>query len=180
MIFVTVGMQLGFDRLIRAMDEWAERMPDETVFAQIGDGEYIPKHMDCARRLGGIDFADCANRSDLIVAHAGIGSLVTALEACKPIIVLPRLADLKEHRNNHQYEGATSFFGELGAFVALDKFDLFELLGRRRKLLPAASHRPDTSVNLNRAINNFIHDNGCRTRRRKPWTSRLFFGGLAR
>ncbi len=38
MIFVTVGEQLPFDRLVRAVDEWAAASGKE-VFAQIGNSE---------------------------------------------------------------------------------------------------------------------------------------------
>ena len=52
MIFVAVGTQFSFDRLIQYMDEWASQN-DETVFAQIGDGDYIPENMQWERFLNG-------------------------------------------------------------------------------------------------------------------------------
>ena len=45
MIFVTVGEQLPFDRLIKTVDEWAASQGREDVFAQIGKASYIPKHI---------------------------------------------------------------------------------------------------------------------------------------
>ncbi len=47
MIFVTVGFQLGFDRLIKAMDNWCQSSGHEDVFGQLGElGEngYRPEH----------------------------------------------------------------------------------------------------------------------------------------
>lgn len=39
MIFVTVGHQTPFDRLIRLVDRWAEENMRHDLFAQIGHGE---------------------------------------------------------------------------------------------------------------------------------------------
>ena len=36
MIFVTVGTQLAFDRMIKAVDEWAGARGRTDVFAQVG------------------------------------------------------------------------------------------------------------------------------------------------
>ena len=38
----------------------------------------------------------------MIYAHAGMGTILSALKQDKPIIIVPRLASLKEHRNDHQ------------------------------------------------------------------------------
>ncbi len=43
MIFVAVGTQFSFNRLIQYMDEWAAQH-DEEVIAQISDGDFIPEH----------------------------------------------------------------------------------------------------------------------------------------
>ena len=48
MIFVAVGTQLPFDRLIRSVDQWAGRSRHE-VFAQIGPADYVPRNMPYAR-----------------------------------------------------------------------------------------------------------------------------------
>ncbi len=47
MIFLTVGTQLPFDRLVAAVDAWAARQPGQEVFGQISDpgpAGYRPKH----------------------------------------------------------------------------------------------------------------------------------------
>jgi len=43
--FATVGSQEPFDRLIRAVDEWAVLHGRSDVFAQIGDSTYCPEHI---------------------------------------------------------------------------------------------------------------------------------------
>lgn len=101
MIFVTVGTQLPFDRLIREMDEWAKSAGAD-VFAQITEAGTPPAHIAWTASLGPDDYQAKIEAADLVVAHAGMGSIITALELGKPIIVFPRRADLGEHRNDHQ------------------------------------------------------------------------------
>ena len=47
-IFVSVGTQLAFDRLIIAVDAWAARRLDREVFAQIGPSRLRPRHIQHA------------------------------------------------------------------------------------------------------------------------------------
>ena len=63
-------------------------------------------------------------RADAIVAHAGIGTILTALEIGRPLLVMPRRAALGEHRNDHQLTTARRF-AELGKVkVAFDEVEL--------------------------------------------------------
>ena len=134
MIFVTVGTQLAFDRLIQAVDAWAGQHPAEKVFAQIGPGSYQPKHCEFA------DFVppDRANAlfrdADLIVSHAGMGSILTALRYRKPILVLPRKASMGEHRNEHQLATAKWLGKKPGVFVADAAENIAAILSARSDL----------------------------------------------
>lgn len=101
MIFVTVGTQLPFDRLIREMDEWAKSAGSD-VFAQITEEGTPPSHIAWTASLSPDEYQEKIETAELVVAHAGMGSIITALELGKPIIVFPRRADLGEHRNDHQ------------------------------------------------------------------------------
>ena len=105
MIFVTIGSMFPFDRMIRAMDAWvlAEGQGEE-VLAQIGAGDYEPRHMEWVRKLDRPAYGAAIRRSRLVVAHAGVGSIVTAGENGRPIVVLPRRAHLGEHTSDHQVE----------------------------------------------------------------------------
>lgn len=121
MIFVTIGTVWPFDRLIRAMDAWAADHPEAPVFAQIGTGAFEPQHMDWARSLDPEAYAGLIGRARVIVAHAGIGSLVTAGRAGLPIVLVPRRAALKEHVNDHQIATAARFAERPGVLVAADE-----------------------------------------------------------
>lgn len=113
MIFVTVGSQMPFDRLIMTVDKWAMQNKRKDIFAQIGKKAVKPMHIQCVETLSPSDFESCIKRADFIVAHAGMGSIITALMNNKPIIVFPRLARLHETRNDHQVASA-EYFSEKG------------------------------------------------------------------
>lgn len=102
MIFVTVGTQLPFDRLICAIDEIAPYLDIERIIAQTNGGRYVAKNIECKRYFSAVEFNVLINQSRLILSHAGIGSIISAMTHEKPIIIMPRRASLGEHRNEHQ------------------------------------------------------------------------------
>ena len=109
MIFVTVGHQMPFDRLIRVVDAWAEREGRADLFGQIGEGSYWPSYFPAAPFLTPAQFQERMQRSDAIVSHAGTGTIIAGLQLGKAILVLPRRADLGETRNDHQFATADHF-----------------------------------------------------------------------
>jgi UDP-N-acetylglucosamine transferase subunit ALG13 len=119
MIFVTVGSQLPFDRLIRAVDEWAALCTGSDVFAQIAAADYRPKHVKFTDFLDPPEFRRLIREAKVIVAHAGMGSIIAALEVGKPIVVMPRLARFRETRNDHQV-AAAKHFGAQGRIIVAD------------------------------------------------------------
>jgi UDP-N-acetylglucosamine transferase subunit ALG13 len=127
-IFVTVGAQMPFDRLIEAVDQWALMRNRPDVFAQIGPSNLKPKMISVARFIEPQEFRMRVNQADLIVAHAGMGSIITALECGKPIIVMPRRGDLRETRNDHQLATAKYFEQSRQVIVAHDEKQLIERL----------------------------------------------------
>jgi UDP-N-acetylglucosamine transferase subunit ALG13 len=102
MIFATVGTQLPFGRLVRALDQWASHHPHEEIFAQIGQADYVPEYMEWARTIPAETFRAKLQQCDTVVSHAGMGTIISAAELGKTVVVMPRRAELGEHRNDHQ------------------------------------------------------------------------------
>jgi UDP-N-acetylglucosamine transferase subunit ALG13 len=102
MIFVTVGTQGPFDRLIMAMDELALSIPHIPIVAQIAESSYTVRNMKNFRFINAVEMEHYFNSADLIVSHAGMGTIISAFERKKPIIIFPKLAKFGEHRNDHQ------------------------------------------------------------------------------
>jgi UDP-N-acetylglucosamine transferase subunit ALG13 len=127
-IFLTVGTQLPFDRLVKAVDEWCGRQRDDfEVFAQVGrlgPENYRPTRFAFEERLSQDSFEERLKASKLIISHAGMGSIISALTYQKPILILPRIAKLGEHRNEHQLATAERFRARSGITVANDDVTL--------------------------------------------------------
>ncbi|MEM8712084.1 MAG: glycosyl transferase, partial [Planctomycetota bacterium] len=70
MIFVTVGSQLPFDRLVHAVDAWAEAAgrADE-VFAQVGATSAPPRSVGWAKELSPEAFQRRVDEADVVVRH---------------------------------------------------------------------------------------------------------------
>lgn len=109
MIFVTVGSQLPFKRLIEAMDLWAGDHKDQPIFAQIGDSDYLPKNMTFCHAMTPIEYDKRLKEATLVISHVGTGVIINALEQNKPLLLMPRLLDKKEIRNNHQLTSVNYF-----------------------------------------------------------------------
>ncbi len=133
MILVTVGTQLGFDRLIEAMDHLTPSLGTE-VIAQTGKGTYRPQYMTAFEKIAPAEFEAQVGRAELLVSHAGIGSVLTAACYGKPIVLMPRRADLREHRNDHQMATVRKLAGRPGILIAQDETELAQRIAEARAL----------------------------------------------
>lgn len=140
MIFVTVGGQIPFDRLIRAADSWAGARKYSDVFAQIGTSGFHPRHMQWVEFLDPREFRATLECASALVAHAGMGSIITGLEFGKPILVMPRRGDLRETRNDHQVDTARRLQARGYVETAFDEKQLWDgldalaLAGERERI----------------------------------------------
>ena len=158
MIFVTVGAQMPFNRLVRSVDQWAAtRNGRNDVFAQIGETSWRPGHMQWTPVLRPTDFRHRLYEADAVVTHAGMGTILTALEFGKPVVVMPRRGDLHETRNDHQLATAAAFADAGLVSVAWNERELPEVLrGLDGAIAPrrAGSH---ASLRLLKTLHGFIH-----------------------
>lgn len=137
MIFVTVGSMFPFDRLIRSVDELVrDKVITDPVEAQIGDGSYEPKHMPFDRFLSKPEYEAKLQRAEMIIAHAGAGTIALALAHHKPLLVLPRQAKFAEHVNDHQIPTARKFAELEHVLVAHQAEDLATQLPQLRAFRP--------------------------------------------
>lgn len=127
MIFVTIGTQLPFDRLIKIIDELAPQLNEE-VIAQVYNCGFTPKNIKTVDFIAPDEFNALFDKASLIISHAGMGTILSALQKDKPIIVFPRIAALGEHRNEHQLATARKF-KEMGSVnVAMNEEELTTML----------------------------------------------------
>jgi UDP-N-acetylglucosamine transferase subunit ALG13 len=154
-IFVTVGTQLGFDRLVAGIDAWAGSRPGVQVFAQTGPTQFRPRHIQWREFIAPGDCRERMESADAIVAHAGMGTILSALELGKPLLVMPRRAALGEQRNDHQLATAQRFAALGKVAVAVDETDLAAKLDELETLAvgePISPYADDRFISALRAF----------------------------
>jgi len=128
LIFLTTGTQLPFDRLVRAVDEWADTaQPSCGIYGQVlpsARAPYVPRNFKTNARLSPSEYADIFSRASLIISHAGMGTILTALTQGQKICIMPRQARYGEHRNDHQLATAQRLKEHPNLFKAGDEADL--------------------------------------------------------
>lgn len=159
MIFVTIGTQMHFDRLIAAVDDWAGTTGTEDVFAQTGPSSYFPKNIKTKSFITPQDFRDCVHDARIMISHAGMGSILTALEFGKRLVVMPRNDRLGEHRSDHQIATARYFAGQNRVLVAVDRRELFAVLNHLDDRDEVEPISPIASPALISTIRQFVETN---------------------
>lgn len=156
MIYVTIGTQIPFDRLFEMLDRIAPEL-DEEIYAQTLRGKYKPKHFKLVDFIEPDEFDKVFARARLIVAHAGMGTILSALHNSKPLIIVPRIASLGEHRNEHQTATALVMKEKKYAYVANNEEELRELL--HKDLCPLKKIGEFASESLIKSLKDFIDSN---------------------
>ena len=127
-VFCTVGTQLPFDRMLESIDNVANCLPSIGFFAQIGQSSYTPKNMDWVRSLDEHTYHEYLKKAEVLIGHAGMGTIITAIDYDKPLIIFPRVFSMGEHRNDHQSSTAKKFANRSNVFVAKNEQDAFIFL----------------------------------------------------
>lgn len=137
MIFLTVGTQFPFDRLVRAVDQAAGAgLFEDPIFAQVGASDYQPRNFEFVHRLDKGAYDEKMRTAARVISHAGMGSITMALEHGRPLLVMPRRQRFGEVVNNHQLAIAQEF--EAGGYlvVAYDETELYQKLKQFRDFTP--------------------------------------------
>jgi UDP-N-acetylglucosamine transferase subunit ALG13 len=107
-VFVTLGNATqGFPRLLEAVDRLAGAggFGEREVFLQTGNtAGFHAAHCRSERFLPMERFHEMIRDADLVVSHAGAGTLFHVLEAGKVPVVMPRRKRHGEHVDDHQVE----------------------------------------------------------------------------
>jgi UDP-N-acetylglucosamine transferase subunit ALG13 len=146
MIFLTVGSQFPFDRLVKAVDQAFEGgQLNGEMYGQIGETSYQPRNFRAVPYMEKQAFDDCMQEASAIISHAGIGTISMALDRGKPLLVMPRLKIHGEAVNDHQMAIVRKFEEQGHMLVAYDVDELSEkikrlktFVGTKRKARPEA------------------------------------------
>jgi UDP-N-acetylglucosamine transferase subunit ALG13 len=155
-IFVTVGSQMPFDRMIQAVDTWAGEAGRTDVVAQIGETDLRPRNIEWFERVGPAEFEQRCTDADLLIAHAGMGSILTALENGTPVLVMPRRGALRETRNDHQVATAAALSAQGRVMVAMDEVELVAALHNLGPLEASPTISAHATDELLAAVGDFV------------------------
>lgn len=158
MIFVALGTQkFPFNRLLKELDLMSEegKIKDEVV-AQTGYSTYIPKMFKFTKFLSVDEYNKNIKKCDLLITHAGVGTILEGKKLNKPIIVVPRLSKYGEHVDDHQLEIAEDFAKKKLVFVCRDTNELDSLIkeSKKNKLMKYVSNNKDFVLKLKSALAN--------------------------
>ena len=103
-VVVTLGTleSYGFRR---AVERLIATLPsDADVLWQTGITDVTGLGIDARESVPARELSDAVAQADLVVAHSGTGSALTAMDAGKCAVLLPRLAIHGEHIDDHQLQ----------------------------------------------------------------------------
>ena len=163
MIFVSLGTQdKPFNRIIDyviSLKENLKEIKSEKIIIQLGQTKLLKSENERIEKLENIiiydmlkpeKMKDIIKDSDIIITHAGVGTIMECLEMGKEIIVIPRKAENLEHVNNHQEEIA--FEMEKKGF--LTKVDTYEELENKIIMLLKDKYTNEDNKNKKKYISN--------------------------
>ncbi len=149
MIFVTVGNHYqGFDRLIKKVDEIASRTSYD-ILIQKGYSRYCPqsaRYFDFVPIQTAMDYI---RTSELVISHAGIGTIILCKEHGIPLILLPRKKKYGEHGTDHQVEIVKAIEERRDDYIFV-VYEEDQLEGKIAEVL-TIKQKPVPRVNMGRA-----------------------------
>ncbi len=107
----------------RAVDRVLELLPDADITWQVGVTDYAHDGHQLQRWLPPAELRRAMREADVVVAHAGVGTVLAALGEGKVPVVLPRLESQREHVDDHQVEVA-DMLDRRSLVVSVDPVDL--------------------------------------------------------
>ena len=154
MIFVTLGTQdKQFKRLLDAVE--VIDIP-EKIIAQTGSTDFFSEKIEVHKYLDSEEFDRCMREANVIITHAGVGTIIQGLKLGKKMIVAARLKEYDEHVNDHQLQILESF-SKAGYILPLENFDDLEIL-IRKNFVPKEfkSNQKNFATKLEHEINRLV------------------------
>lgn len=129
---------------------------EERVVAQTGKSKYVCKNIEARDDFGAAEFETYLKSCRCIISHAGIGTILNAQKFQKPIILVPRLARFKEHRNDHQLATCKTLAGRPGIRIVQDPGELTPyLITNTIEPVPSGENNPNRQMMVSFLVNTF-------------------------
>lgn len=102
MILVTLGTQK--EQFKRLLDSIEKSKIDDEIIVQAGHTKFESNKMKIFDFISYEDMSKYIKEANLIITHAGTGSILMPLKAGKKVIACARLAKYDEHVDDHQLQ----------------------------------------------------------------------------
>ena len=149
MILVILGTQdKTFPRLLEAIQKQIDLgniSKDEKIVVQSGSTAFKSKDMEIKDYIAVKRFEELIDEADIVITHAGVGTILTALKKNKKIIAAARLKQYGEHVNDHQVQ-ILDTFEKAGYVLGLRNFDELNLVIEKAKDFKPASFKSNQEV----------------------------------
>ena len=132
-IFITVGTvhQFQFKRLVKLVE--SVLLTSDSVVWQVGNLESAIKNGQAHKEMTDTEFSKNIRSADVVISHAGVGSILNTLDAGKYPILIPRLSKHNEHIDDHQFEIASLVASFNLAQVVTDKLTREDLIASKSR-----------------------------------------------
>lgn len=139
MILVLVGtFKADFSRPIKAIEKTIlEGAITDEIIIQAGHTSYESSHMTIRKFIESDELNELYDNAEIIVTHAGVGSILKGVEKGKKMIAVPRLHKYHEHVDNHQLDILEEFANQ-NYLIAWNENDNFaRLLAQAKNFNPS-------------------------------------------
>ena len=134
MILVTLGTQK--EQFVRLLDYIENSKIDDRIIVQAGHTKYNSKKMEIFDFIPYEKMNEYIDDADVIITHAGTGSVLMPLKKNKKVIVCAREMKYEEHVDNHQQELVEVFAGEGYVLELNENIKLDDLMKEIKKFKP--------------------------------------------
>jgi UDP-N-acetylglucosamine--N-acetylmuramyl-(pentapeptide) pyrophosphoryl-undecaprenol N-acetylglucosamine transferase len=150
-VVVTLGTQGGFPfrRALESLEKVLPQVcaPGASILWQTGGTDAAGLGIDAVPFVPPHELCDAARDADLIIAHAGVGSALLALDVGRTPLLLPRRHHYGEHTDDHQLLIAHELAGRGLAFHAFPEVLTPDCL--REAAAGRVSERDGAPISLN-------------------------------
>ena len=159
MILVTLGTQdKGFERLLKEIDNLIKKeLITDKVIVQAGHTKYESKNMELFDFKSQKELDKLRKEADLIISHAGVGSILDSLKYGKKVIGVARLKKYGEHTNDHQLQILEKFSND-GYIIKAQSVDKLYDAIEKSKNFEVKKYKSNVN-NMIKIIDNYISNN---------------------
>lgn len=138
MILVTLGtFNIEFPRPLKAIQKAViEKKVTEKVVVQRGHTNFDSDYLEVVQFFTPAELDKLYDEARLVVAHSGIGSVLSGVRKGKKLIVVPRLKKYNEHIDDHQLD-LLHEFDKSNYIIAWNENESFEeVLAKAENFVP--------------------------------------------